>query len=80
MFRTVSALSCLIAALVSAPACAATGPDWFALHGQATFTLQGTPGFDSPYVGANSLTPDQRKETIDATLYLGVRPWQGGEF
>ena len=77
MFRP--ALSCLIAALVSARACAAA-PDWLALHGQATFTLQGTPGFDSPYAGANSLTPHQRKETIDATLYLGVRPWQGAEF
>ena len=54
-------------------------PDWFALHGQATFTLQGTPGFASPYAGPDSLTPHQRKETIDATLYLGVRPWSGGE-
>jgi high affinity Mn2+ porin len=50
-----------------------------AVHGQATFVLQGTPGFASPYSGANSLTPDQRKETIDATLYVGVRPWAGAE-
>ena len=54
-------------------------PDWLAVHGQATFTLQGTPGFASPYAGANSLTPHQRKETIDATLFLGIRPWMGGE-
>jgi high affinity Mn2+ porin len=53
--------------------------DWFAVHGQATFTLQGTPGFPSPYAGPNSLTPRQRKETIDATLYAGVQPWRGGE-
>jgi high affinity Mn2+ porin len=52
--------------------------DW-AIHGQATFVLQGTPGFSSPYAGPNSLTPNQRKETIDATLYVGVRPWQGME-
>jgi len=54
-------------------------PDWIAVHGQGTFTLQGTPGFASPYVGTNSLTPHQRKETIDATLFLGVQPWKGGE-
>ena len=54
-------------------------PDWIALHGQATFVLQGTPGFASPYSGPNSLTPHQRKETVDATLYAGVRPWAGGE-
>ncbi len=54
-------------------------PDWIAVHGQGTFTLQGTPGFASPYAGTNSLTPHQRKETIDATLFLGVQPWKGGE-
>ncbi len=54
-------------------------PEDIAIHGQATFVLQGTPGFVSPYSGANSLTPDQRKETIDATLYVGVRPWAGAE-
>jgi high affinity Mn2+ porin len=51
----------------------------FAIHGQATFVLQGTPGFPSPYDGPNSLTPHQRKETIDATLYLGARLWRGAE-
>ncbi|MDB5715324.1 MAG: carbohydrate porin [Sphingomonadales bacterium] len=51
----------------------------FAVHGQATFVLQGTPGFPSPYAGLNSLTPHQRKETIDATLYLGTRLWRGAE-
>jgi high affinity Mn2+ porin len=54
-------------------------PSWIAIHGQGTFTLQGTPGFGSPYAGANSLTPHQRKETIDATLFVGVQPWKGGE-
>ena len=51
----------------------------YAVHGQGTFVLQGTPGFASPYSGTNSLTPDQRKETIDATLFIGVRPWTGAE-
>ncbi|PVE59811.1 carbohydrate porin [Arthrobacter sp. TPD3018] len=50
-----------------------------AVHGQATFVLQATPGFTSPYAGANSLTPRQAKETVDVTLYAGVRPWAGGE-
>lgn len=50
-----------------------------AVHGQATFVLQGTPGFASPYSGTNSLTPRQAKETVDVTLYAGVRPWAGGE-
>ena len=51
----------------------------YAIHAQATFTAQATPGFASPYAGANSLTPHQLKETSDVTLYAGVRPWAGGE-
>lgn len=72
-----------MAGAASTPALADDGgiglPDWLAVHGQGTFTLQGTPGFPSPYVGPNSLTPSQRKETIDATLDVGVQPWKGGE-
>ena len=56
----------------------ATEERW-AVHGQATFVLQGTPGFRSTYVGTNSLRPHQRKETFDATLFAGVRPWSGAE-
>ena len=55
------------------------GEDLFAVHGQATFTVQATPGFRSPYVGANSLTPHQARETFDVTLYAGVHPWRGAE-
>nr|WP_254606426.1 carbohydrate porin [Sphingomonas bacterium] len=54
-------------------------PDWLAIHGQGTVVLQGTPAFRSPYDGPNSLTPRQVKETVDLTLYAGVRPWAGGE-
>ncbi|WP_137897346.1 carbohydrate porin [Sphingomonas sp. 2SG] len=57
---------------------AVTDQDW-AIHGQVTGVLQGTPGFASPYEGTNSLTPRQIKETVDVTLYAGVRPWRGGE-
>jgi high affinity Mn2+ porin len=72
------------AGALCAPARAADGdsglPDWLAVHGQGTFTLQGDPDFPSPYAGPNSLKPGQRKETIDATLFAGVQPWKGGEF
>ena len=56
-----------------------TMPQTVALHGQATFTLQATPGFASPYAGANSLAPNQARETADATLFVGMRPWHGAE-
>jgi len=51
----------------------------YALHAQGTLTTQGTPGFAAPYAGPNSLAPSQVKETFDATLYAGIRPWAGGE-
>jgi len=72
----------LTAGLLACPAMAQDAlliPDWLAIHGQSTFTLQGTPGFSSPYDGGNSLAPHQRKETIDATLFAGLTPWAGGE-
>ncbi len=62
-----------------APSEALPADQAFAIHGQATFVLQGTPGFASPYAGTNSLTPHQAKETVDVTLFVGVRTWQGGE-
>lgn len=52
--------------------------DW-AIHGQATFVVQGVGGFASPYAGTNSLNPRQVRETTDVTAYLGVRPWAGAE-
>jgi high affinity Mn2+ porin len=54
-------------------------PESWALHGQATYVEQETTPFHSPYVGANSLTPDRGAETTDATLYLGLRPWASAE-
>ena len=65
---------------LSAAASADVLPDWMAIHGQGTFVLQGTPGFRDPYDGPNSLTPHQRKETVDVTLYAGIQPWKGAEF
>jgi high affinity Mn2+ porin len=55
--------------------------DAVSFHGQATFTWQGYPPIHSPYAGTNSLPGSgQGRETFDATLYAGVRLWQGAEF
>jgi high affinity Mn2+ porin len=54
--------------------------DRFALHGQVTYVQQNIPQFRSPYVGANSLFPNQGRETADTTFYIGARLWQGAEF
>jgi high affinity Mn2+ porin len=51
----------------------------FAVHGQMTFSEQYAPPFHSPYVGQNSLIPNQGRETWDGTAYLGMRLWQGAE-
>ena len=71
---------CLVPVAVPARADdAPAGNQTASIHGQLTFVAQGTPGFASPYSGTNSLTPHQLKETFDATLYLGARPWAGAE-
>jgi high affinity Mn2+ porin len=60
---------------------------WFApsqdrinIHGQSTFVWQAYPSIRSPYEGTNSLPArGQGRETLDATLYVGLRLWQGAE-
>src|SRR5271154_291373 len=65
---------------VRAPVHAADdSPESFAVHGQATYTEQETSGFNAPYAGRNSLTPNSGAETVDATLFLGKRLWPGSE-
>jgi high affinity Mn2+ porin len=54
--------------------------DNFAIHGQTTFLEQYVFPFRAPYAGPNSLTPNQGRETFDATLFLGARLWSGAEF
>jgi high affinity Mn2+ porin len=55
-------------------------PEDWSLHGQTTFTEQYHPAFTSAYRGANSLDPGSRgDETFDATLFAGLRLWDGGE-
>jgi len=52
----------------------------YAIHGQFTLVDQGNLAFNSPYQGIDSLRPAaQGRETTDATLYLGFRPWAGAE-
>jgi high affinity Mn2+ porin len=52
----------------------------WAVHGQGTVTWELQPAFHSPYQGAQSLLPDANgRETVDVTLYAGIRPWPGAE-
>jgi len=51
----------------------------WAVHGQFTYVEQETNSFHAPYAGPNSLTPNQGRETTDATLFLGARLWHGAE-
>jgi high affinity Mn2+ porin len=60
---------------------AGVDPDEVNFHGQTTFTWQGYPAIRSPYSGANSFPASgEGRETFDATLFAGVRLWQGAEF
>jgi high affinity Mn2+ porin len=51
----------------------------YALHGQFTYVEQETLGFSAPYAGSNSLTPNEGRETTDATVFLGRRLWSDAE-
>ena len=67
----------------SASTTAATAPDTesWAVHGQSTLVVQYHPAFTSPYRGPQSLDPGSRgNETLDLTLFAGVRLWRGAEF
>ena len=49
-------------------------------HAQSTLVEQAYPTFRSPYEGTNSLPgTGGGRETWDATLYVGMRLWQGAE-
>jgi high affinity Mn2+ porin len=52
----------------------------WAIHGQGTNVWLLQPVFRSPYEGAHSLHSGANgRETVDVTLYAGVRPWPGAE-
>jgi high affinity Mn2+ porin len=56
-------------------------PENWAIHGQSTNTWMLQPGFRSPYEDSQSLrAASNARETVDATLYAGIRPWSGAEF
>ncbi|MCE4557705.1 carbohydrate porin [Pelomonas cellulosilytica] len=56
------------------------GERW-SVHAQFTVVAQRHGRFTSPYEGDNSLRADEgTKTTMDATAFLGLRLWQGGEF
>jgi high affinity Mn2+ porin len=66
---------------VSPEEAAQVQPENWAIHGQSTNTWLLQPGFRSPYEDSQSLrAASSARETIDATLYAGVRPWAGAEF
>ncbi|HEX4583858.1 MAG TPA: carbohydrate porin [Burkholderiaceae bacterium] len=55
-----------------------TAPEAWSLHGQFTAVEQYHPSFESPYRGTNSLDAgNSGRETVDLTLYAGVRLWKG---
>ncbi len=54
-------------------------PDRLSIHGQTTYVDQYTPSFRARYHGPNSLVSKSGRETWDATLYVGLRLWQGAE-
>jgi high affinity Mn2+ porin len=54
------------------------GDNW-SVHGQTTYVSQYAPLFHAPYRGTNSLDTNAGRETLDATLYAGLKLWQGAE-
>jgi high affinity Mn2+ porin len=59
---------------------AGVDPDEVNFHAQTTVLWQGYPAIRSPYSGPNSLPASgEGRETSDATLYAGLRLWQGAE-
>jgi len=77
MIRALAISSALFSAAVAGTA--AADEEAFAVHAQFTYVEQETSGFNAPYRGANSLSPNAGAETTDATVYLGARLWPGAE-
>jgi high affinity Mn2+ porin len=70
----------LLCPLLVSAAWADDAAETWSLHGQMTLVDQYHPAFRAPFSGANSLDGGSRgDETFDATLFAGVRLWQGGE-
>ena len=55
-------------------------PQLWAIHAQSTVTTQGVFALSAPYTGPNSFpTGGETRETVDATLFAGLRLWRGAE-
>ncbi len=54
-------------------------PARYSLHGQTTFVNQGVTGFRAPYRGGQSLVPSQAQATTTATVFLGLKLFEGTE-
>lgn len=62
------------------PAHAPAVDEQWSLHGQSTYVFQAKPSFPEAYSGPNSLRADRaRNYSFTATLFAGVRAWEGGE-
>jgi high affinity Mn2+ porin len=65
----------------TAPASTPSADRWWTLHVQATDVLQYHPSFHSAFEGPNSLkSHEETSNTVNASLFVGARPWKGGEF
>jgi high affinity Mn2+ porin len=53
--------------------------DQFAFHGQTTFIEQYAAPFRSPYLGPQSLSPNQGRESLDFMYFIGIKPWKDAE-
>jgi high affinity Mn2+ porin len=53
--------------------------DQFAFHGQTTFIEQYAAPFRSPYIGPQSLSPNQGRESLDFMYFIGIKPWKDAE-
>ena len=69
-----------LAAMAQEASPSVPAPQAWAVHGQMTLTDQGNLAFSAPYSGPNSLpSVAEGRETFDATLFAGARPWRGAE-
>jgi hypothetical protein len=84
------AVSLLSLAPVAAPAddapalppgaASAEASRWWTAGFQSTYVIQRKPAMRSPYQGENSLLAEaETGYTLTATVFLGARPWSGGE-
>ena len=65
--------------LLAATAQAQVAQQSLAVHGELTYVEQEDSDFNAPYAGANSLTPDQGRETVDLNLSVGAALWSGAQ-